>query len=100
MDPLRRSVEAECGSGERRKSERHAAAHHGAPKKATLGVFACVLAFASIPGHALSFDFPVTDLFGTTPGTVTGEIDGGGLLGLILACGGLVGWWRRCQKIA
>jgi len=40
-----------------------------------LGVFAYVLAFPSTPSHALSFDFPVTDLFGTTPGTVTGMID-------------------------
>jgi MYXO-CTERM domain-containing protein len=54
----------------------------------TLGVFTYVLAFASIPGHAPIFDFSVT----------TG--DGGGLLGLILASGGLLlGWWRRRQKI-
>jgi len=51
----------------------------------TLGVFAYVLASASTPGHALIFDFSVT----------TG--DGGGLLGLMLASGGLLllGWWRR-----
>jgi hypothetical protein len=68
-------------------------------KSMTFGVFAYVLAFASTPSHALSFDFRVTELFGTTPGTA--EIDGGGLLGLILASGGLVllGWWRRRQKI-
>jgi hypothetical protein len=34
MDALRRSVEAERGSGERRKPERHAAAHQQTPKKA------------------------------------------------------------------
>jgi hypothetical protein len=47
-------------------------------KNMTLGAFAfaCALALASTPGHALSFDFSFTNLFGTTPGTVTGEIDG------------------------
>jgi hypothetical protein len=42
-------------------------------KNMTMGVFAYVLAFASTPGHALSFDFSVT------------TEDGDGLLGLILA---------------
>jgi DNA end-binding protein Ku len=34
MDALRRSVEAERGGDERRKAERHAAAHQRTPKKA------------------------------------------------------------------
>jgi hypothetical protein len=47
-------------------------------------------------GYSLIF----SDGVGNGPAPVPGPIAGAGLPGLILASGGLLGWWRRRQKIA